>query len=290
MKGRYVFSIVICILTIIILTLWFLGYFDNNKSPAPQPISNNEEVVAPTTIDPSLCVSKPNNPTFCNKPLKSPNEQCSLKLESTGNLVIYNQENKVWQTHTANIGFFPFRTILELNGNFVLYDSSFNGKNGEILWQTKTENQGTPPYFVKLLDNCNLLLEDSSGSELWRGIKNNQVKIKGKVSEKCIFSNLDASNNFGQMECSGNNIKFITEYNSNNNFYIKNKVTNKCLYSNATEIGHKICGKGLDEYFVLDNERIKNTQTNKCLISDINGLSQADCNTNENQKFILDNI
>lgn len=69
---------------------------------------------------------------------KDKGQGCHLNMQADGNLVIYdNQANPIWSSETQNEGSPPYKCILQLDGNVVVY------ANGVATWATKTGNGGS---------------------------------------------------------------------------------------------------------------------------------------------------
>ena len=59
----------------------------------------------------------------CKNYLVDPQRVCSFNVQDDGNLVIYNSSKKaVWASNTQRKGGPPYKTVMQGDGNFVLYD------------------------------------------------------------------------------------------------------------------------------------------------------------------------
>jgi hypothetical protein len=86
-----------------------------------------------------------------------------LKMQSDGNLVLYNDGKKaLWSSGTYGRGVAPYRTIMQDDGNLVLYDAK-----SSPLWHSETYGRGTGPYRAILQSDRNFVLYDSKNAALW---------------------------------------------------------------------------------------------------------------------------
>ncbi len=302
--GVKIFIGFLVVAIIVILILYFYTDIFKEKvspSPAPKPAPSPAPKTAPspapkTAPSPApaqitysnTCVSGKTAFTECNNNIVSENNRCKLKTQTDGNLVLYDNDAPIWSSGTYNRGNAPYKTLMQQDGNYVLYDVSL-----VPLWASGTFNRGYAPYTLNLTNNCNIIVTDASGTELWRGIKNRFVKVRGKESNKCIYAS-NTSPFYGHTDCTNNNTLFTQEYldNSYNKFKLINNSSGKCMYSVKTDsrdaIGSSDCVTGLNEQeFTFENEKIKGVQSNKCMFSSsTGGFLRADCSdTDLTQKF-----
>ena len=80
-----------------------------------------------------------------------------LTLQTDGNLVLYQQSTALWSTGTAGIA--ARNALMQMDGNFVLYDTSNNAP-----WHTNTWNH--PGAYLALQNDGNLVIYEG-GAALW---------------------------------------------------------------------------------------------------------------------------
>jgi hypothetical protein len=103
----------------------------------------------------------------CPDYFKNSNNTCSVNTQSDGNLVVKNSNGPVWSTNTTGQGTPPYKSVMQDDGNFVLYDS--NQQPLWSWWQVQSTQGGTPPYKLIIQPNCNLVVYDKTYSRpMWQ--------------------------------------------------------------------------------------------------------------------------
>ena len=99
----------------------------------------------------------------CPLVLSSQNGGYNVKMQSDGNLIVYDMTDKaIWATNTSGQGTGPYTLKMQANGNLVVRDSG-----NVALWSSGTAGQGTPPYRLVMQDDRNLVVYDSTDTSLW---------------------------------------------------------------------------------------------------------------------------
>jgi len=82
----------------------------------------------------------------------SANQQFSLRLQTDGNLVLYEEGGRViWATNTS--GKQAGYLVLQIDGNLVLY-----AENGAALWASESAGPAGDNYYFQLNDDGNLVI------------------------------------------------------------------------------------------------------------------------------------
>jgi hypothetical protein len=83
-----------------------------------------------------------------------------LTYQSDGDLVLYDEQmrTRLWTANTA--GTAPGQTLLQTDGNFVVYDSA-----GVNRWSSGTS--GNPNAYLAVQDDGNLVIYGSDGQPIW---------------------------------------------------------------------------------------------------------------------------
>jgi hypothetical protein len=174
--------LVLFVILSIVSGLYFGGVIGGGETEA-EAETTVEETEAPeettttttplsTTTTPSLPTRRSlisndadNNTLQANEMLVSSNRKFILKLESSGNLCIYNSDDltkPIWETKTTSTRK-PWLKMYP-DGNVVLYDGP--DIDNKILWKTDTFLMGVPPYKFSILNDGNLTTQDQA-NWLW---------------------------------------------------------------------------------------------------------------------------
>ena len=92
--------------------------------------------------------------------ITSPSGRIRLLYQADGDLVLYDDERRdlLWSNGTS--GTPPGRAILQLNGNFVVYDA-----NGSVRWSSDTSGNRNASLVVQ--DDGNLVIVSWDGRPIW---------------------------------------------------------------------------------------------------------------------------
>jgi hypothetical protein len=113
------------------------------------------------TFAPAI-VSTCDDGSVCGTTLTSTSGICTATTQGDGNYVVYESGAAIWDAKTTGMGTGPYRTIMQSDGNLVLYDST-----DTALWATNTHGRGTGPYRAIMQDDCNLVIYDSGDQPTW---------------------------------------------------------------------------------------------------------------------------
>ena len=95
--------------------------------------------------------------------LKSQNGKYRLSMQTDGNLVLFQGSKLKWHTHTSQIGYPPFRLVMQHDNNLAIYDR-FN----KVIWHSHTHGKGvTKGAWVKLMNDGNFVIKDKFHKTLW---------------------------------------------------------------------------------------------------------------------------
>ncbi len=107
--------------------------------------------------------------------LDSSNKKYFAKMQHDGNFVVYSSkssngkgnDNAIWASNTNGRGQAPYRTVMQNDGNLVLYD-----KSNAALWASGSNGKGTGPYKLVMQDDGNLVVYDSKNQPIWATMTN----------------------------------------------------------------------------------------------------------------------
>ena len=121
---------------------------------------------------PDTCVGE------CPNYLINSTNTCSVNTQPDGNLVIYNADGAVWSSNTQGKGTPPYRTVMQEDSNYVLYDPY------RPIWASyRGGSKGTPPYKLVIQSDCNLVIYDKNYAALWssgtQGKASRALSVKG---------------------------------------------------------------------------------------------------------------
>ena len=103
-----------------------------------------------------------------NQFLMSENASYYLRLQPDGNLVGYTSQdfvpkNAFWSSKTDGKGNAPFRLVMQLDNNLVIYDGS-----NKPTWASKTDGKGVKGASKVVMQNDrNIVIYDGTGKPIW---------------------------------------------------------------------------------------------------------------------------
>jgi WD40 repeat protein len=122
---------------------------------------------------------KENNGSFLepNQAITSKNKKYMLAYQADGNLVIYRKEGMVpiWATDT--FGYPAYRTIMQFDGNLVIYSGSPKERGDQAIWASNTWENNANAYLV-LEDNGNLVIYNTKNEIVWQSYSIDEVETK----------------------------------------------------------------------------------------------------------------
>jgi hypothetical protein len=242
---------------------------------------------------PNVCLeSDPNG--SCSNQIISPNKQWMLRLTPDGNLELINlpsmptpgEEPKiVWQSNTANRGQFPYKLVVQTDGNLVIYD-----KINSATWSSGTYGHGQGPFKLMVQDDGNVVLYEKNAQTnqdaLWSAREGRRTGTKSFVhmnptNNKCLASN---GNEIDLRQCNGDlTNRWLYNYGKNT---IQTMTSKKCLDSNGEMLYLHDCNNGEYQRWYHDGQqRIRHGKSGKCLDSNGTSLYINHCNDGDYQKW-----
>ena len=89
--------------------------------------------------------------------LQSSNQECHLRMQEDGNLVVYKkigtELQPFWASNTQGHGASPYKLAMRDDGNLVIHD-----KTTQSIWASNTTCTGTAPYRLVIQNDCNLVI------------------------------------------------------------------------------------------------------------------------------------
>ena len=88
-------------------------------------------------------------------------------MQDNGSFAVFrgtkgNPEDILWNTPTVGKGTYPWRLVLQGDGNLVIYDA----KN-TATWNSQTNGKGVAPFRLIMQQDANLVLYDKNNSATW---------------------------------------------------------------------------------------------------------------------------
>lgn len=163
-------------------------------APSPAPVSAPSPAPAPTTTPatpallpaanstpsnpapiPSRCQTNGAGDVECPTTMQAINQiqgpsKCTISIDNrdnNGNMYITNEKNHVvWSTgpHPNTKG--PYHTVLQGDGNYVLYDND-RKPIWSVFGSSPVNRASGAPYSVTMQDDCNFVLMDKVGGPTW---------------------------------------------------------------------------------------------------------------------------
>jgi len=136
---------------------WFVV---NLSEPTGATIADGQGVAAIAEDDTRVGRLLSGEVMFPGQRILSPNGRYSLRLQSDGNLVLYNDKGGVeWQSKTY--GKTVTRAVMKTDGNFVL----LNGN--KTVWSTKTSGHTGKGVYAEVRDRGEFALYRANGERIW---------------------------------------------------------------------------------------------------------------------------
>ena len=107
-----------------------------------------------------------------NQDVVSRNGRYHLRMQSDGNLVLYQKDRPLWASNTKGKGVGPFRLVVQSDNNLVVYDN-----NAKVVWANNVyigndgqhwDKQG----FASLKDDGNFVVYDGANELMWETATN----------------------------------------------------------------------------------------------------------------------
>jgi len=102
--------------------------------------------------------------------LTSANGLFIVTMQSDGNLVTNRGTEFAWNSGTSGRGAAPFTSVMQSDGNLVIYQNGATSGPNEATWGSGTWGQGTGPYSLILENDGDLMMVDATGTLLWSGL------------------------------------------------------------------------------------------------------------------------
>ena len=234
------------------------------------------------TAKPNNCISTINN-SVCNDNLVMGN--FLLKMQKDGNLVIYKDNNPIWETKTTRpMEDGPFQLKMQGDGNLVIYD-----KNDNSIWASGTAGKGTGPYRLMLLGIGALIIQDTNETIIWNSMLTpGTTPLSMRVESNKPTSTFPVRTAFIIRNTKKDNVCLFDD----NWYSIENRATKKA----------KCNSFDVTQQWIYDpaTQKIKNPYNGLCLddggvksgVADgRRNLISAKCTAdNNNQKFIYDPV